>query len=121
MKRLPNILSYHPPALYGQFLSHWAIGSGTTHVDPKRLEGMYESVIDCCWLETAMEHAIGTLGVATVAIVTPIRLLHKGPETWGMTLLRQQVARSLPAKDIPRRVTPRGALVSLIARQKVEE
>ena len=118
---LKKLVSYHPPALYGQFLSHWAIGPGTTHADPKRLEGMYESVIDGCWLEAAMEHAVGTLGVATVAIVTPIRLLHKGPEAWGIALLRQQVARSLPAKDIPRWVTPRGALVSLIARQKVEE
>lgn len=49
---------------------------------------MCESVIDCGGLETAMEHAIGTFGVATIAVLAPIRLLQKGLETRGIALLR---------------------------------
>ena len=82
---------------------------------------MRDRVIDCRWLKAAVEHAVGTLGIATIAIIFPIRLLKKGFETWGIAFLGQQITRPLPAKDIPGRVTPRGARVGLIPRQKVEE
>ncbi len=68
-----------------------------------------------------MEHAVGTLGVATVAITFPMGLLHQGLEAWGIAFLRQQVTGPLPAEYISSGVTPWGARVGLISRQKIEE
>ena len=105
----------------GSFGHDGSIGPGTTEIDPQGLEGMSESIVNGGWLETAMEHAVGTLWVATVAITFPVRLLHQGLETWGVPFLRQQVTGPLPAEYIPRRIAPWGARVGLISRQKVEK
>jgi len=64
-------------------LGPWSIGARTTEIDPKGLEGMVESIVNGGRFKTAMEHAVGTLGIATIAITFPIRLLHKGLETWA--------------------------------------
>ena len=72
----------------GSFPGRWTMGSRTPEMDPKRLEGMDESVVNGGRLKTAMEHAVGTLGIATVAVVFPIRLLDKGLESWGIAFLR---------------------------------
>jgi hypothetical protein len=82
---------------------------------------MDEGVIDGGRLKTTMEHAVGTLGIATVAIVVPARFFDQGLETGGIPFFRQQITRPLPAEDIPSRIPPWGACVGLISGQKVEE
>ena len=48
---------------------------GPPEIDRKCLKGMDERVVNGGWLKTTMEHAVGTLGIATDAVAFPIRLL----------------------------------------------
>ena len=87
----------------------------TAEIDTESLEGMPESIVNGGRFKTAVEHAVGTLGIATVAIVFPTRFVYQGLETGGIPFFRQQITRPLPAEDIPRRISPGGARVGLIS------
>ncbi len=87
----------------------------TTEINPKSLEGMTEGVVDGGRFKTAVEHAVGTLGITTVAVVFPICFVHQGLEAWSIPFFCQQITRPLPAEDIPRGVPPGGARIGLIS------
>src|SRR5260370_21999780 len=71
-------------------------------------------------LIAAVHHAIGAFLVIAGAVRIPVGLLHQLSEGFGVAFA-EQVARALPAEIIARRVAPRGAMVRLVARQKIEE
>ena len=105
----------------GLILDRWTVGPRAAQIDPKGLDGVAERILNGRRLKTTMEHAVGTLGISAISVILPHRLFHQGLETRGIAFLRQQIARPLPAKDIPRWVPPGGARVGLVSRQKVEE
>jgi hypothetical protein len=81
---------------------------------------MGDRVTYCRRLKPAVEHAVGTFGIATQAVFLPIGFLHERLETRGIPLICQQITGPLPPEDVAGRDTPGGALVGTIAGQKVE-
>src|SRR5712691_12611686 len=71
-------------------------------------------------LIAAVHHAIGAFLVVAGAVGIPIGLFHQLLEGLRITFA-EQVAGALPAEIVARRVAPRGAMVGLVARQKIEE
>src|SRR4030042_6640540 len=69
---------------------------------------MSQSIIYCRRFETAMHHTVFAFGIAASALAFPICLFQECLKAWGIPLPHQQIAGPLPAKDIPRRVTPWG-------------
>src|SRR5262249_61449293 len=51
----------------------------------------------------------------------PSRVSQEGLERWGIPLGGEQITGPLPAEHVVRRITPGRALISLVARQEVEE
>src|SRR5262245_4016142 len=84
---------------------------------PKRAE----RVVDRRRLEAAMDHAVPTLLVATASsVLLPRRRLHELLKARRVAFL-QQVAGTLPAEEVEGRVSPRRAVVVLLAHQEPQE
>src|SRR5215213_4125102 len=67
-----------------------------------------------------MRHAIRALFVSAGTVAIPVRSLHQLREAAGVAFAKQ-ITGLLPAEDVPRRHSPRGAVIGLVAREKVEE
>ena len=66
-------------------------------------------------LKPAVEHAVGTFGIAPQAVVFPIGLIYERLETRGVALVQQKVTGPLPAEDVAGRVAPGSALIGPIS------
>src|SRR5215472_14999466 len=71
-------------------------------------------------LVAAMHHAIGALFVVARPVCVPVGLVHQLAKARGIAFA-QQVARSLPAKDVARRIAPRRATIVAVAGEEVEK
>ena len=98
-----------------------AMGPGSAQENPECLERMAEGVIDGGSLKSTVGHAVITLWVPSDSIAIPLGILEKSLERGGIPLPHQEVTGSLPTENIVGRVAPRGALVGLVACQKVQK
>src|SRR4029450_7632552 len=80
---------------------------------------MHDRIRDGSRLVAAMRHAVGAFLVVPGAVVVPVGLGHELLERGGVAL-GEEIARPLPAKDIPGRITPRRAAILLIAGEEIE-
>ena len=67
-----------------------------------------------------MHHAVGALFVVAGAVGIPIGLIHQFVEGLRVAFA-EQIAGLLPAEDGARRITPRRAVVGLVAGEEIEE
>src|SRR5512144_2855277 len=67
-----------------------------------------------------MHHAVGAFLVIAGAVSVPIGPVHQLVKSLRVAFA-QQIAGLLPAEDGARRITPRRAVVALVAGEKVEE
>ncbi len=67
-----------------------------------------------------MHHAVGALLVIAGAVTLPLGLFHQFLEGRDIAFAKE-IAGTLPAEDVARRVAPRRALVGLIAGKEVEK
>src|SRR5476651_1120841 len=67
-----------------------------------------------------MDHAIGAFFVIADAIFVPIGRIHQLAESFGVSFA-EQVAGPLPAKHRARRIAPGGAMIGLVAGEKIEK
>src|SRR5689334_18298436 len=81
---------------------------------------MPDGVLHRGGFETAVHHAVGTLLVVTRAVAVPVGLFHELTKALRIAFA-QQVTRPLPTEDRACGIAPRGALVSLVAGEEVEE
>src|SRR5579862_913715 len=81
---------------------------------------MPDRVDDGGALEAAMDHAVLALLVLADAVLVPLGVFHQLLEGLHVTFA-EQIAGLLPAEDAAQRHRPRRALVSLVAREEVEE
>src|SRR6185437_6809725 len=68
----------------------------------------------------AVHHALGAFLVIAGAVGIPVRFLHQLLEALRIALA-EQVAGTLPAEIIARRIAPRRAAIALIAGEEIEE
>src|SRR5262249_41037555 len=87
----------------------------------QRLQRVCQRVTDRGPLKPAMCHAVVTAWITPDAVAVPGSLLHERAVGRGASLVGEEIARPLPAKEVVGGIAPRGALISLIAREKVEE
>src|SRR5437764_178293 len=71
-------------------------------------------------LITAVHHALGAFLVIAGAVGIPVRLFHQLLEALRIALT-EEVAGTLPAEIVARRVAPRRAVIGLIAGQEIEK
>src|SRR5437899_1224848 len=81
---------------------------------------MPHRIDDCGRLISAVHHALGAFFVIAGAVGIPVGLFHQLLEGLGVAFA-EQIAGALPAEIVARRVAPRGAMIGLVARQKIEE
>ena len=109
-----------PLAIERNFGAHGAFGADAAQADAQSLEGMSDGILNCGRFEAGMHHAVGALFVVAGAVGIPIGLVHQfveGPRV----AFAEQIAGLLPAEDGARRITPRRAVVGLVAREEIEE
>src|SRR5437773_9728496 len=71
-------------------------------------------------LVAAMGHAVGAFFIAAGAVGIPVGRLHRLLETRRIAFA-EQVAGLLPSENVAGRHAPRGAVIGLIAGEKIEE
>src|SRR5438552_16658423 len=81
---------------------------------------MAEAVGDRGRFEAAVHHAIRALFIVADAVGILVGFLHQLLERADKTLA-EQITGPLPAEDVARRISPRRAVIGLIAREEIEE
>src|SRR6185312_11699953 len=97
-----------------------AFGGNAAHGDAERLQRVVHRVDHGCRLIAAMHHAVGAFLVVAGAVSVPIGLFHQLLEALGIAFA-QEIAGTLPAEIVARRIAPRRAVIVLVAGEEIEK
>src|SRR5579871_2036433 len=81
---------------------------------------MPETVGDGGRLKAAMHHAVGAFFVIADTVGVPVGFLHQLAERLHVAFA-EQITGPLPPENVPRRISPWRAVISLIAGQEIEK
>src|SRR5208283_967967 len=82
---------------------------------------MAERVVDGRSLEPAVRHAVVAARISADTVAIPVGVLDERAIRRRIAFIGQQIARSLPAEYVVRRIAPWRALVALVAGEKIQE